>query len=183
LIFITLYRSDFFPGLGWMMTRALWDELSVKWPRGYWDDWLREPSQRKGRHFIRPEICRTYHFGTHGVSQGEFQDGFLNDIKLADTYESFTTMDLSYLEKERWDKEYLSAVARAKTVTFETFSSQSNEVKIFYSGFEGGSESFVRVARWAGVMDNIKANVPRTAYKGIVTSYRSGVKIHIVPRQ
>lgn len=30
-----LVRSDFFPGLGWMMTRSLWkDELEAKWPEG-----------------------------------------------------------------------------------------------------------------------------------------------------
>eukprot|EP00002_Diphylleia_rotans_P032273 TRINITY_DN6765_c0_g1_i2.p1 TRINITY_DN6765_c0_g1~~TRINITY_DN6765_c0_g1_i2.p1 ORF type:complete len:337 (+),score=64.98 TRINITY_DN6765_c0_g1_i2:86-1096(+) len=29
------YRSDFFPGLGWMMKRTLWDELGPKWPEGY----------------------------------------------------------------------------------------------------------------------------------------------------
>lgn len=28
-----LYRTDFFPGLGWMMTKELWHELSVKWPK------------------------------------------------------------------------------------------------------------------------------------------------------
>lgn len=28
-----LYRTDFFPGLGWMLTRELWAELSVKWPK------------------------------------------------------------------------------------------------------------------------------------------------------
>lgn len=27
-----LYRTDFFPGLGWMLTKELWSELSVKWP-------------------------------------------------------------------------------------------------------------------------------------------------------
>ncbi|WVZ20131.1 hypothetical protein V8G54_007453 [Vigna mungo] len=30
-----LYRSDFFPGLGWMLARSIWDELSPKWPRAY----------------------------------------------------------------------------------------------------------------------------------------------------
>lgn len=29
-----LYRSDFFPGLGWMLTRDLWHELAPKWPKG-----------------------------------------------------------------------------------------------------------------------------------------------------
>ncbi|VVA26594.1 PREDICTED: alpha-1 3-mannosyl-glyco [Prunus dulcis] len=28
-----LYRSDFFPGLGWMLARSTWDELSPKWPK------------------------------------------------------------------------------------------------------------------------------------------------------
>lgn len=31
-------------------------------------------------------------------------------------------------------------------------------------------------------MDNIKANVPRTAYRGVVTIwYQKKIKIHIVP--
>lgn len=30
-----LYRSDFFPGLGWMLTKTTWDELSPKWPKAY----------------------------------------------------------------------------------------------------------------------------------------------------
>jgi hypothetical protein len=30
-----LYRSDFFPGLGWMLTRSTWNELSPKWPKAY----------------------------------------------------------------------------------------------------------------------------------------------------
>lgn len=28
-----LYRTDFFPGLGWMLTKSLWLELYKKWPR------------------------------------------------------------------------------------------------------------------------------------------------------
>ena len=30
-----LYRSDFFPGLGWMLTKPTWIELSPKWPKAY----------------------------------------------------------------------------------------------------------------------------------------------------
>lgn len=30
-----LYRSDFFPGLGWMLTKSTWLELSPKWPKAY----------------------------------------------------------------------------------------------------------------------------------------------------
>ena len=44
-----LYRSDFFPGLGWMLHKALWRELAPKWPDSYWDDWMRLSDVRKGR--------------------------------------------------------------------------------------------------------------------------------------
>uniref|UniRef100_A0A1I7SY21 Alpha-1,3-mannosyl-glycoprotein 2-beta-N-acetylglucosaminyltransferase n=1 Tax=Caenorhabditis tropicalis TaxID=1561998 RepID=A0A1I7SY21_9PELO len=69
-----LYRSDFFPGLEWMMTRRTWQELEPKWPGGFWDDWMREPEQRKGRQCIRPEISRTgmTKDGRKGVSGGRF---------------------------------------------------------------------------------------------------------------
>ncbi|XP_071537365.1 alpha-1,3-mannosyl-glycoprotein 2-beta-N-acetylglucosaminyltransferase-like [Panulirus ornatus] len=64
-----LYRTDFFPGLGWMMTKELWDELGPKWPRSYWDDWVRAPEQRANRACIRPEVSRTRTFGKKGVSK------------------------------------------------------------------------------------------------------------------
>lgn len=64
-----LYRTDFFPGLGWMLTKALWLELYTKWPRAYWDDWIRDPLQRKGRACVRPELSRTRTFGKTGVSK------------------------------------------------------------------------------------------------------------------
>jgi hypothetical protein len=52
-----VHRSDFFPGLGWMLNARTWKEdLGPKWPDSFWDDWLREPPQRKGRHILRPEV-------------------------------------------------------------------------------------------------------------------------------
>lgn len=37
-------RTDFFPGLGWMISRKIWDEFRDEWPykKGHWDDWIRE---------------------------------------------------------------------------------------------------------------------------------------------
>lgn len=88
-----LYRTDFFPGLGWMLRRELWLELQPKWPKAlvncslkllscsiplfkinefshrYWDDWIRKPEQRKDRACIRPGISRTKTFGKVGVSK------------------------------------------------------------------------------------------------------------------
>jgi alpha-1,3-mannosyl-glycoprotein beta-1,2-N-acetylglucosaminyltransferase len=53
------HRSDFFPGLGWMMLRTLWLELGAKWPEAFWDDWIRDKNQRRDRACLRPEISRT----------------------------------------------------------------------------------------------------------------------------
>lgn len=54
-----LYRSDFFSGLGWMLTKELWAELGYLWPTSFWDDWIRDPARRQNRSCIRPEIPRT----------------------------------------------------------------------------------------------------------------------------
>jgi alpha-1,3-mannosyl-glycoprotein beta-1,2-N-acetylglucosaminyltransferase len=66
-----VHRSDFFPGLGWMLLRNFWLEIKDKWPVSFWDDWLREIDQRKGRSCLRPEVSRTSissKYGKAGVS-------------------------------------------------------------------------------------------------------------------
>ena len=68
-----LFRSDFFPGLGWMLSRKMWeDEFSSKWPAAYWDEWMRDNKNRKHRSCIRPEVSRSKTFGSEGVSAGQF---------------------------------------------------------------------------------------------------------------
>lgn len=94
-----IYRTDFFPGLGWMLNRRIWQEFSPKWPKAYWDDWIREAQQRKGRACLQPEVPRSHTFGERGVSAGQYYKNFLLPVKLNNRFTPFTTMDLSYLEK------------------------------------------------------------------------------------
>uniref|UniRef100_A0A7R9U447 Alpha-1,3-mannosyl-glycoprotein 2-beta-N-acetylglucosaminyltransferase n=1 Tax=Pinguiococcus pyrenoidosus TaxID=172671 RepID=A0A7R9U447_9STRA len=61
-----LHRTSFFPGLGWLLTRRLYDELIIKWPSQHWDHWLRSPDQHKGRDCVFPEVPRTFHGGVKG---------------------------------------------------------------------------------------------------------------------
>ncbi|RYH26385.1 hypothetical protein EON65_14660 [archaeon] len=183
-----LYRSDFFPGLGWMLSRRIWEELGPKWPKAYWDDWLREPAQRQSRQFIRPEVCRTLHYGARGVSNAQYSE-FLTTIKLNSEYVHFTQLDLSYLSSQgKWEEVYFTAIRSAKQFksarTFLDSIAQLNtkEVKILYTSQDGNEDtSFVSMAQRLGAMDNIKAHVPRTAYKGIVSFWYKGVKVHLVP--
>lgn len=147
-----LFRSDFFPGLGWMLPLRIWNELSVKWPVAYWDDWLREPKQRQGRHTIRPEVCRTFHFGKIGVSNAQYSN-YLDSIYLNEEFVKFSDIDLSYLQKDTWDAQLIQAVKDSVLVTMDTFNPQEHldknqAVRVTYRGFEGKGNSFENVSRW-----------------------------------
>jgi len=65
----------------------------------FWDDWLREPEQRKDRVCIRPEISRTYTFGKIGASNGQYFEEHLKYIVLNKDPVNFLEKDLSFLLK------------------------------------------------------------------------------------
>ena len=180
-----------------MLTSQIWSELEPKWPKGYWDDWLREPSQRKNRHILHPEVSRTLHYGSHGVSNGQYQGDFMSKIRLNDVDTKFRELDLSYLEKAKWDRFYTTQVKQAQLTTqgmldrerlrdkagsMHELRPNAKETQAYQIVYKNERE-FERLAKWAGVMDNIKAHVPRTAYKGIVTTWFGNAKLHLVPEK
>jgi alpha-1,3-mannosyl-glycoprotein beta-1,2-N-acetylglucosaminyltransferase len=163
-----LLRSDFFPGLGWMMNRRLWmDELDSKWPAGYWDDWLREPAQRQDRQVIRPEISRTYHFGIDGgASQNQF-GSILESVKLCKQAVDWKRRDLSYLHEQAYNAQYADLIKSSRLpYTWEDprEALKTVDVRLEYQNFE----HFQRLAQRIHIMDDEKAMVPRTAYHGVV---------------
>lgn len=177
-----LYRTDFFPGLGWMMRKSLWVELEPKWPLGFWDDWMREASQRKDRSCIRPEIPRTRTFGRVGVSRGQFYDQHLKFIKLNDQKHPFSKTDLSYLLKDNYDQRFVVRVHSLPLVTADQLVEKkvfATDVQVHYSS----PMNFAQVAKQLGAMTDFKAGIPRMAYKGIVSIVFSGINVHIVPSE
>lgn len=176
-----LYRTDFFPGLGWMLTKSLWLELYSKWPRAYWDDWIRDPAQRKRRACIRPEISRTRTFGKIGISNGLFYEKHLKYIKLNEDFVPFTKMNLTYLLKDNYDEDFINAVYQSAIVTYEDLRegkiSSEGPVRVIYRT----KEEFKRRSKMLGLMDDFKSGVPRTAYKGIVTFHYKGTMVHLAP--
>ncbi|XP_068324080.1 alpha-1,3-mannosyl-glycoprotein 2-beta-N-acetylglucosaminyltransferase-like [Pyrus communis] len=163
-----LYRSDFFPGLGWMLARSTWDELSPKWPKAYWDDWLRLQDNHKGRQFIRPEVCRTYNFGENGSSLGQFFKQYLEPIKLNDVPVDWKSMDLSYLMEDKYIKHFADIVKKAKPIRGSDLVLKARniggDVRIQYND----QPDFEYIAGQFGIFEEWKDGVPRTAYKGIV---------------
>jgi alpha-1,3-mannosyl-glycoprotein beta-1,2-N-acetylglucosaminyltransferase len=182
-----LYRSDFFPGLGWMMSRAVWDELAPIWPKGFWDDWMRQPDKRKSRSCIRPEVPRTFtRCSEEGVSQGQFCAEHLESIKLADTVVDWASLDLSYLVEPEYRKHFDTMLSKAKEVQspgeLETMPAKfhGGDVKIVYRD----NSQFVAFARQLNLMSDFKDGVPRTAYRGAVTfRWHKHTRVHLVAYQ
>ncbi|NXN90059.1 MGAT1 acetylglucosaminyltransferase, partial [Bombycilla garrulus] len=176
-----LYRTDFFPGLGWLLLAELWDELEPKWPPAFWDDWMRRPEQRRGRSCVRPEVSRTMTFGRKGVSHGQFFDQYLKFIKLNDRFVPFTKMDLSYLKKDEYERFFLRQVYSAPEVRLEELQEDSGRelgpVRIQYRG----RDSFKALAKALGLMDDLKSGVPRGGYRGIVSSVCRGRRVFLAP--
>merc|ERR1719206_442281 len=178
-----LYRTDFFPGLGWMMTKDLWNEIMVKWPKSYWDDWMREPQHRKGRSCIRPEVSRTKTFGKIGVSNGLFYEKHLKYIVLNKQFVPFTVMDLNFLKKDAYDERAAKELAELQAVSVKDLPALASNpdhpkaVKVFYKT----KADFKAAVKVLGIMDDAKSGVPRMAYKGVVPTFYKGVRVFVSP--
>jgi len=163
-----LYRSDFFPGLGWMLTKSFWEELEPKWPHAYWDDWLRLNETRKGRQFLRPEVCRTYNFGEHGSSMGQFFDQYLKPIRLNSVKIDWKSKDLTYMEERQYNQDFGALVAKAKLVQASEAMKEANrgegDIRVEYNS----QWDFTNLAQQFGIFQEWKDGIPRTAYKFVV---------------
>lgn len=176
-----LYRTDFFPGLGWLLVKEVWEELEPKWPASFWDDWMREPAQRRNRACIRPEISRTLTFGRQGVSLGQFYDKYLRYIKLNTEFVPFTKLDLSYLKEETYRTVFEKEVYSAPVVRYEDITQGQlkgpGPFRLQYST----KDSFKVMAKNLGIMDDFKSGVPRTGYRGVVGFISRGRRIFLAP--
>ncbi|KAJ8366764.1 hypothetical protein AAFF_G00342570 [Aldrovandia affinis] len=177
-----LHRTDFFPGLGWMLLRELWAELEPKWPSAFWDDWMRQPAQRRERSCVRPEISRTMTFGRKGVSLGQFFDQYLRFIRLNTEFVPFTKRDLSHLLRESYDDRFEREVYGAPLVRAEELQHGGalrgeGPFRVQYSS----RDSFKVLARNLGVMDDLKSGVPRAGYRGVVSFLSRGRRVYLAP--
>ena len=170
-----LYRTECFPGLGWLMTRALWDELKPKWPRGFWDDWLREPPNRRERSCIIPEINRVYTFGSVGTSGGQFFSEYLADIQLNTQLVDWAKQDLSYIASaSAYDTWIEDILRRATTVSsdsaaralIDSVSSTAAvpDLIVTYNNLA----ALTAMIKPLNLIADHKAGVPRTSYKGVL---------------
>ncbi|CAK1548811.1 unnamed protein product [Leptosia nina] len=174
-----LHRTDFFPGLGWVLRSETWDQLEPKWPEAFFDDWLRDPENTQGRACIRPEISRTYSFGKVGVSKGLFFDLHLRYMQLNMKFVEFTKLNLTYLIKDAYDDNFTSLVYSLPESSAEDVVAGygSGPVRVLYSN----AKSYQRAAKKLGLMDDFRSGIPRTAYRGVVTCFIKGRRVYLAP--
>jgi alpha-1,3-mannosyl-glycoprotein beta-1,2-N-acetylglucosaminyltransferase len=175
-----LYRSDFFPGLGWMTSRLVWKELNAIWPKGFWDDWMRQPDKRKGRSCIRPEVPRSKtDCSEQGVSNCQFSE-HLQAMRLSETAVDWTKKDLSYLTLAKYVRYLQNIVDRATPLhtvfEAETLPADAKEAKILYHS----NDELVALEQQVDVMTDFKDGVPRTAFRGVISLRFKGKRLHLV---
>ncbi len=162
-----VYRSDFFPGLGWMLTRHTWLELRASWPAAFWDDWMRGAETRAGRQCVRPEVCRTYNFGKKGTSKGQFFSQYLAGVTLSTEWVAWTRQDLAFMGDADAYRRYFSAQVAAATPveSADAARATTGDVALPYDD----RVAFSRHATALGIFKEWKDGVPRAAYEGVVT--------------
>ncbi|UJR10366.1 hypothetical protein I4U23_014571 [Adineta vaga] len=179
-----LHRTDFFPGLGWLLPKTIWNEIKGKWPSGFWDDWMRLPEQRRDRACIRPEISRTAISpeGKKGVSQGQHYEKYLKKIVKNNDPVDWKSIDISYLTKDRYDPMFQARVDACQVITVSDLGHLQNDMKCAQIRYSNEKE-FVAIANTLEIMNDFKSNVPRTAYRGVVQCQYGSTTIYVTPTQ
>ncbi|KAK9847547.1 hypothetical protein WJX84_001936 [Apatococcus fuscideae] len=109
-----MFRTSYFPGLGWMMRRQLWDEIGHDWPMQSWDHWMRLNSTSQGRECIAPELNRNRNIGERGANMDrsvfkKFLSKMTWNSQMVTDYG-----DLRYLLAENYNQNVRSLLDQAK---------------------------------------------------------------------
>lgn len=175
-----ILRTDFFPGLGWMLLRAFWYEIRASWPPAYWDEYVRRGDVRRGRHCLRPEVSRTHTFGEVGVSQGQFYKAHLMPMALNQDPVDWNVMDLSFVSTAASFEDFLARQVRgAKIETLETLGRATGDaaqgIVVRYRDVE-----WKRHAKFFGLTEDMKEGVCRGSYRGVLAFSWRGHRMFLV---
>ena len=77
-------RTDFFPGLGWYLSRHVWNNiLGPEWPDHDWDWYVRDRALKLGMDSLIPEVPRDFHVATTGTYMTRaFFDKYFKNINM-----------------------------------------------------------------------------------------------------
>jgi len=161
-----LFRTDYFPGLGWMIRRDTWDKVKGIWPKNPttgWDHWLRHGSGLRPRECIIPEVPRTHHFDEKGtnVKKGTGIHKLLSKMAVSKLPPG-QLGDLSYLLKDTYENSIRGLIQKAETKKWFQLSGDLDAELSYVVPYK--REEYKDLARRL----DLYAGQARTAHRGIV---------------
>lgn len=175
-------RTDYFPGLGWLLTRSLWiDEIGEIFPNDHWDHFMRTDVVTKGRDCLYPDVSRNYNIGEHGSTMdNRWYNLYLKPMQFEQTSRvRFRDLDLSYLEMEHYEQALIE-LFESKAIFIGIWPDDSDLISnqlrspsseygdyllIPYHGFEWN-----RIAQKVGLLDT-----QRTRHRDTIIIGKNGV--------
>ena len=177
-----VYRTEFFPGLGWMLPQRSWRMiLEPAWPKCChgisWDVELRKVLKRRGLDCVFPDVSRTHHIGKSGVGKSR-------QHALADgTHHTLTALDR--LEKESYRELLFELLTKAEVVDHsvdpckEGFILESNKIlTIFY--YQKDITDTSQVLALAVCLHLWNAENVRGLFEGVLRTHYHGNQLLLV---
>jgi alpha-1,3-mannosyl-glycoprotein beta-1,2-N-acetylglucosaminyltransferase len=175
---VTRYRdvvkqTDFFPGLGWLCTRKLWNKLEPKWPKANWDWGVRN---MKLGYVIHPEIPRDYHIGVKGTFMNKNLHNQLFKYVKYNQDPSFTWDGVSLDYHDDYDRFLINKMRNADFATPETkLSKIKNDLVIVYK-LDNEKKQWTSIGRKL----HIWHETGRAMYKKIIDIWVGDYKVLLV---
>ncbi|KAI8610562.1 glycosyl transferase [Chytriomyces sp. MP71] len=190
-----LLRTDFMPGLGWLLTRAVYESVQP-WTFGpEWDQWMRRDAQRRGRQCVVPELPRNRNFGREGVSAGVFFDDYIAHIGFAD---DATAVDFGARWKEVaglvagryqetmmrdvYEEAVLGLMEGQGVPVVKAGGVVAESVQLFRVEYNNATELKNMLDR-TGMMSDSYHGVFRSSYRGIISYWhKATTKVYLAPK-
>ena len=111
-----LRRTTNFPGLSWLLPRALWTtQLSASWPAEHLDHWMRDATTHRGRETLCPAISRVWHHGAHGANVSpELQATYFDPVALALDAAPWSAVDVAAAARAPYEARLEALLSGAK---------------------------------------------------------------------
>ncbi|EGG19173.1 GlcNAc transferase [Cavenderia fasciculata] len=173
-------RTDFFPGLGWMLTRTFWLEIRDHWPESYWDEYLRQKNITHGRHCIYPDIPRVKNLGELGTSGETIFNNHLSKMISNNITINYQNISIFNLFNENYKKEFEKEFTVARYIQFyeiETFKLKNETLKVFYTSVP----DYSHYANIMGILNDTREGIPRSSYNNIVRIYYKSNILFLAP--
>eukprot|EP00002_Diphylleia_rotans_P036572 TRINITY_DN8076_c0_g1_i3.p1 TRINITY_DN8076_c0_g1~~TRINITY_DN8076_c0_g1_i3.p1 ORF type:complete len:495 (+),score=72.65 TRINITY_DN8076_c0_g1_i3:53-1537(+) len=155
-----LMRTSYFPGLGWLVTSKLWNEIKSRWPEDHWDHWMRLYPQHKNRDCIIPEVSRNYNIGEVGANiNNQAYKKYLSAIQLNDRFVDFG--DITYLLDKNYSARLQTEIAMAKEVRVEDLDRLPRNQSYYLPYVR---ENFPKISAKLGIW-----NIPRPHHRFVST--------------